>query len=187
MLEEIDKTVNVLTQGGVILYPTDTIWGIGCDATNQKAVERIYKIKKRIESKSLIILVSDTEMLKEYVSDTPDIAWDLVNNVDRPTTFIYPKAKNLAKKVVASDGSVAIRVVSDEFCRQMITLFGKPIVSTSANISGEPTALFFNKVSAEIKKNVNYIVGLYHDTIREIRPSTLIRLFSSGEYEIIRK
>lgn len=187
MLEEIDKTVNVLAKGGIILYPTDTIWGIGCDATNQAAVEKIYKIKKRIESKSLIILVSDTEMLMDYVSDTPDIAWDLLNNMDRPTTFIYPRAKNLAKKVIASDGSIAIRVVCDEFCKQMITFFGKPVVSTSANISDEPTALLFNKISSEIKKKVDYIVDFDQDKIREIRPSTIIKLFNNGDYEVLRK
>jgi L-threonylcarbamoyladenylate synthase len=187
MLEEIDRTVNFLTKGGIILYPTDTIWGIGCDATNQKAVEKIYKIKKRIESKSLIVLVSDTDMLKEYVSDIPDFAWDLVNGMDRPTTFIYPKAKNLAKKVIASNGSIAIRIVKDEFCRQLITLFGKPIVSTSANISGEPTAILFNKISSEIKKKMDYIVNIDQDKIREIRPSTIIKLFLDGNYEVLRK
>lgn len=187
MLEEIDKTVNVLAKGGIILYPTDTVWGIGCDATNQKAVERIYKIKKRIENKSLIILVSDTDMLKEYISEIPEIVWDLVKNVDRPTTFIYPKAKKLAKKIIASDGSIAIRIVRDEFCRQMITLFGKPVVSTSANISGEPPPLIFSKISSEIKKRMDHIVALDQDKIREIRPSTIIKLFKNGDYEIIRK
>lgn len=187
MLEEVDKTLNILTKGGIILYPTDTIWGIGCDATNESSVEKIYKIKKRIESKSLIVLVSDQDMLKEYVEDIPDIAWDLVRSMDRPTTFIYPGAKGLAKKVISSDGSIAIRIVRDEFCRQMITLFGKPVVSTSANVSGEQMALLFSKISPEIKNSVDYIVSLYQDTIREIRPSTLIKLFSNGEYEIIRK
>lgn len=187
MLEEIDTTVNVLTKGGIILYPTDTIWGIGCDATNQAAVQKIFKIKKRLESKSLIILASDIEMVKDYVENIPEIAWDLVKNMDRPTTFIYPKAKNLAKKAIASDGTVAIRVVSDEFCKQMITFFGKPVVSTSANVSGEPTALLFSKISSEIKKNVDYIVNLYHENIKEIRPSTIIKLLEDGNYEIIRK
>lgn len=187
MLEEVDKSVNVLTQGGVILYPTDTIWGIGCDATNQKAVERIYKIKKRIESKSLIVLVSDIDMLKEYIAEIPEIFWDLINNVDRPTTFIYPEARKLAKKVIASDGTIGIRIVRDEFCRQMITFFGKPVVSTSANVSGEITPLLFSKISSEIKRQMDYIVQLDHEVIREIRPSTIIKLFKNGNYEIIRK
>jgi len=187
MLNEIEKTINVLNKGGIVLYPTDTVWGIGCDATNIKATDRIYKLKKRRETKTMIILVSDTEMLKEYVSNIPEIAWDLINSFKQPTTIIYPEAKNIAKNLIGPDGSIAIRVVLDNFCKQLITLFGKPIVSTSANISGEATPLLFSKIEEKIKDSVDYIVKIDHDKIKQLKPSTILKLHSDGEFEIIRK
>jgi L-threonylcarbamoyladenylate synthase len=187
MFEEICNAINVLTKGGIILYPTDTVWGLGCDATNQKAVEGIYKIKKRATDKGLIVLVNDVEMLKEYVNNIPVIAWDLINNLEQPTTIIYPEAKKLAKNLIGKDNSIAIRIVKDAFCNQMITLFGKPIVSTSANISGEAAPLMFNNISEKIIRSVNYVVNIDHSIIKQLKPSTIIKLHKDGEYEVIRK
>jgi L-threonylcarbamoyladenylate synthase len=187
MYEEICNSINVLTKGGIILYPTDTVWGLGCDATNQKAVAGIYKIKKRNEEKRMIVLLNDSDMLKEYVNNVPEIAWDLINNLEEPTTIIYPEAKNLAKNLIGPDKSVAIRIVKDEFCKQMITLFGKPIVSTSANISGEAAPLMFNNISEKIVQSVNYVVNMDHSKIKQLKPSTIIKLHKDGEYEVIRK
>jgi len=145
---EIEQCLKVLRNGGTILYPTDTIWGIGCDATNSKAVNKIYRLKKRVESKSLIILLDTPEKIKNYVTQVPEIALDLLENIDRPLTIIYPGAKNLAKNVIAEDNSIAIRIVKNEFCRKLIHEFDKPIVSSSANISGEPSPLVFKKYFA---------------------------------------
>ena len=187
MLDEIQNTILILNKGGIVLYPTDTVWGIGCDATNQTATDRIYKLKKRSEFKTMIILVSDTDMLKEYVNNIPDIAWDLIKSFLQPTTIIYPEAKNIAKNLIENDGSIAIRIVKDEFCKQLITLFGKPIVSTSANYSGETTPLLFSKISDKIKKSVDYIVNIDHDKIKQLKPSTILKLHSDGEFQIIRQ
>ncbi|NTW24637.1 MAG: threonylcarbamoyl-AMP synthase [Lentimicrobium sp.] len=183
---EIATTLKVLKEGGVILYPTDTIWGIGCDALNSKAVEKVYKIKQRTESKSLIILVNSFEMLQKYIDKIPDIAGDLISNIDNPVTVIYDNARNLPKNVTASDGTIAIRVVKDEFCNRLIGDFGNPIVSTSANLSGEPTAMVFSKISDSIKTQVDYAVQLYHDLFNQAKPSTIIRLFANGDFKIIR-
>ena len=187
METDLQKCLEVLKNGGTILYPTDTIWGIGCDATNNKAVDKIYRMKKRMESKSLIILVEDEERLKQYTGTIPGIAWDLIRSVDTPLTIIYPKARNLAKSVIAEDGSIAIRIVKNEFCVQLIRRLDKPIVSTSANISGQTPPLMFKQISSEIKKEVDYVVTLYQDILREVKPSTIIRLMETGEFEIIRK
>jgi len=188
MLDEIENAIHVLNKGGIILYPTDTVWGIGCDATNQSAVDRIYKLKRRSENKTMIILVSDTEMLKDYVDSVPEIAWDLINSFKQPTSIIYPDAKNIAKNLIGPDGSVAIRViVKDEFCKQLVTLFGKPIVSTSANFSGETTPLLFNKISEKIKESVDYVINIDHDKIKQLKPSTILKLHSDGEFQIIRR
>jgi len=187
MLKDLENAVSVMKKGGIILYPTDTVWGIGCDATNYDAIDRIYKLKKRKESKSMIILVNDTRMLQEYVSNVPDIAWDLINTFEKPTTIIYPHAKNIAKNLIGSDGSVAIRIVKDEFCKQLVTILEKPIVSTSANISGEQTPLSFNKIHDQIKQSVDYIVSINHDKINQFKPSTILRLMENGEFQIIRQ
>jgi len=187
MEQDILRCLEVLKKGGTILYPTDTIWGIGCDANNPKAVEKIYRIKKRMESKSLIILVEDEERLKRHTGAIPEIAWDLLHSVDTPLTIIYPQARNLAKNVIAEDGTIAIRIVKNEFCRQLIRRFGKPIVSTSANISGQAPPLMFKLISNEIKNEVDYVVTLYQDLLQEVKPSTIIKLRETGEFEIIRK
>jgi L-threonylcarbamoyladenylate synthase len=184
---EIDRTIKVLKDGGVILYPTDTIWGIGCDATNHRAVEKVYRIKKRKENKSLIILVNGFEMLGQYVDKVPDIAGDLFNSIDKPVTVIYDSARNLPKNVGSSDGTIAIRIVKDEFCSRLIGEFGRPVISTSANISGEAAPLVFSKIKETIKTQVNYTVQLYHDLFMQAKASTIIRLSGNGEYKIIRE
>lgn len=187
MKQEIRRCIEVLRRGGTILYPTDTIWGIGCDATNFRAVQKIYKIKKRMESKSLIVIVDREDMLVQYVESVPEIAFDLIRNVTTPLTIIYPKAKNLAKNIVAHDGSIGIRMIRNEFCYKLIRMFGRPIASTSANLAGRPAPLFFKKISDEIIRQVDYTVNIEREAVREIKPSTIIRLKDDGEFEIIRK
>jgi L-threonylcarbamoyladenylate synthase len=184
--QELWRAVEILRSGGIILYPTDTIWGIGCDATNFKAVENVYKLKHRVESKSLIVLLDDETKLPEFVEKVPDISFDLINSLNKPTTIIYSHAKNLASNVIAADGSIAIRVTKDPFCRDLIKLFGKPIVSTSANISGDPSPVIYRDVPEDILNGVDYIVNFYHERMNSPKPSTIIRLFENGEFIIIR-
>ncbi len=187
MEEEVRKTVEYLKNGKVILYPTDTIWGIGCDATSQKVVQKVFKIKRRQESKSMIILLDDVERLTEYVEFVPDIAFDLITSIETPLTVIFSNARNLAKNVVAADRTIAIRISRDEFCRKIIREFGKPIVSTSANISGEPNPILFSQISEKIKKEVDYVVKLHRTRITETKPSTIIKLKIDGSYDVIRQ
>ena len=186
MEQEIERCIAVLKKGGTILYPTDTIWGIGCDATSEKAVAKIYHIKKRAEIKSLIILVDDRDMISDYVKSVPEIAWDLMDSVDKPLTIIYPNAKNLPKNVIGEDKSIAIRVVKNDFCIRLIKKFGKPIVSSSANISGDQAPLVFRCISKEIIQNVDYVVNLNQDILQEVKPSRIIKLEESGAFNIIR-
>lgn len=183
---EVEKTVKILRQGGTILYPTDTIWGIGCDATNQRAVEKIYKIKQRIPDKSLLILTDTIERIYNYVIEVDPLIEELVRSFNRPLTVIYPGAKNLAKGVAAADKSIGIRVARDEFCRLVISKLDKAIVSTSANISGAATPFRFQQVSEEVKNAVDYVVDLYHDKITELKPSRIIRIKDKGDFEVIR-
>ncbi len=183
---EIRNCIDVLRKGGTILYPTDTVWGIGCDATNAKAVQKVFKIKKRMESKSLIVLLDRKERLSGYISSIPAIALDLLDSVDTPLTIIYPNAQNLAKNIIASDGTIAIRLTRFEFCYKLIRMFGKPIVSTSANISGQSAPLIFKRISEEIVSQVDYVVKIGHEEIRKTKPSTIIKLKSNDEFEIIR-
>jgi L-threonylcarbamoyladenylate synthase len=183
---EIKHCIKAMTSGGIILYPTDTIWGIGCDATNAKAVSKIYRLKQRVERKSLIILLDEAEKLTHYVTNIPEIAWDLLKNVDTPLTIIYQEARNLASNVIAEDGSVAIRITKNEFCRKLIHAFGKPIVSTSANISGATPPLAFRNIVREIITGVNYVVDESLDEIHELKPSRIIKLNQNGEFRIIR-
>jgi L-threonylcarbamoyladenylate synthase len=185
--QEVQRALEVLRAGGIILYPTDTIWGIGCDATNSRAVEKVYKLKQRVESKSLIVLLDDMEKLPVYVEKVPEITFDLLNSIDTPLTIIYSNARNLAKNVMAADKTIAIRIVREHFCKELIRSFNKPIVSTSANVSNDPTALMFSNISKEISEKADYIVNLYQNRLNQTKPSTIIRLFESGEYEVIRK
>ncbi|MCX6267184.1 MAG: L-threonylcarbamoyladenylate synthase [Bacteroidetes bacterium] len=186
MEEEIKKCIYILQTGGTILYPTDTIWGIGCDATNMVAVDKIYHLKRRMEQKSLIVLLDDAEKLSDYVAAIPEIAGDLIKKADTPLTIIYPEAKNLAKNVIAEDGSVAIRIVRTEFCRRLIHEFGKPIVSTSANISGKNPPLTFRNISDEIILGVDHVVEESMDQIYVLKPSRIIKLEQNGEFTVIR-
>jgi len=186
MEKEIDKAVEVLKKGGVIVYPTDTIWGIGCDATNEKAVNKVYKLKKRLEKKTMIVLICKTESIEKFVSHVPPIAYDLINSWQKPLTIIYNGAKNLAKNLIRDDKTVAIRVSKDEFSQKLIAKFGKPIVSTSANESGEPAPLFFKDIDQNILDGVDYVVDLYHNSMNDMKPSTIIKLENDGNFEIIR-
>lgn len=183
---EIEKAADVVNKGGVILYPTDTIWGLGCDATNAKAVEKIFLIKRRTVSKSLIILAENVKRITQHVSADPDLIQDLVESFDRPTTIIYPGARKLAKNVVAPDGSVAVRLARHDFCKGLITALDKPIISTSANISGEPAPSLYAHISDEIRKNVDYIVDWERYALKDIKPSTVIKLREDGLYDVIR-
>lgn len=187
MKEEIKKTLDHLKNGKVILYPTDTIWGIGCDATNQQAVERIYRLKQRVETKSMIILLDNAENLPKYVDHIPEITMDLVNSVESPLTVIYSGAKGLAKNVIASDGTIAIRIVKDAFCAELIRQFGKPIVSTSANVSGTKDPISFSQVPSVILEGVDYAVDHNRNRIVKMKASRIIKLSPNGEFTIIRK
>lgn len=186
LMEEVNKALEVLKSGGLLLYPTDTIWGIGCDATNKEAVDKIFKLKKREEIKSMIVLVDLEQKLNRYLKEVPEIAWDLIENSDKPLTIIYPDATGLASNLIHEDGSIAIRVVKDEFCNKLINRFGKPIVSTSANISGEATPETFKDISASILHGVDYVVNLRQNESGIVKPSTIIKLAMNGEIKIIR-
>lgn len=178
--EEIRKTLGILKNGGVILYPTDTIWGLGCDATNPEAVKRIYDIKKRADNKSMLVLLDDAGKIASY-ADVPDIALDLIEVADKPTTIIYPGAKRLAPNLIAEDGTIGIRITREEFTRSLIFRYNKPIVSTSANISGEPSPHFFGEISEEIKNAVDYIVDYRRNDHKPAAPSSIIKLGMGGE------
>ena len=173
--------------GGIILYPTDTIWGIGCDATNEKAVQKVYELKKRTDNKAMLVLTDSSAKLSMYVSDMPDIAWDLIEVADKPLTIIYPHAKNLASNLLGEDGSVGIRVTNEAFSRRLCQQFRKAIVSTSANISGQPGAANFNEISEEIKSSVDYIVNFRQDDMSRPKPSSIIKLDKGGVIKIIRE
>lgn len=184
---DLRKSIEVLEKGGTLLYPTDTVWGIGCDATNETAAAKVYYIKSRVESKSMIILLDAFEKLETYVENVPGITFDLLKSIDNPVTIIYSHARNLAANIVAADGTIAIRIVKEPFCMELIRQFGKPIVSTSANISGEPAPALFNQISDEIKNQVDYIVTYKQNYFERSKPSTIIRLEDSGSYTIIRQ
>lgn len=187
MKETIAKAFEVLKSGGIILYPTDTIWGIGCDATNPEAVAKVYKLKQREDSKSMLVLVETPNRLQSYINQVPELAWDLIELSEKPLTIIYPEAKNLAKNLVAADGSIGIRVVKHEFCEQLIRRFGKPIVSTSANISGKATPKDFYSISDEIVKGVDMIIPEEFDTSKGQTASGIIQLGVNGEVKVIRE
>lgn len=184
---EIEAAVDVLKEGGIILYPTDTIWGIGCDATNPDAVAKVYELKKRSESKSLVTLVSDIDMIGKYVKVIPEVAINLLEVNDKPMTIIYPDAINLAPNVIAEDGSVGIRVPNNDFCVQLIRKFRKPIVSTSANISGEPAPQVYEEIALEIIEGVDYVVDPYLEEGSTGEASQIIKVGLHSEIEIIRQ
>lgn len=186
MDQEIQNAKEALNKGGVIVYPTDTIWGIGCDATNSKAVDKIYQIKKRESSKTLILLIDHEDKIKDYVEDVDDCVYDLMDSWNKPLTIIYPNAKNIAKNLIREDGTIAIRVTKDPYSQQLIKEFGKPIVSTSANFSGDVTPIYFNMISDELLNRMDYIVNLFHDSMNEMKASTIIRLNQDCSFEVIR-
>ena len=185
--QDIEKAIEVLKSGGIILYPTDTIWGIGCDATNEKAVQRVYEIKKRDDSKSMLILLDEPDKLWDYVDEVPTMAWQLIEYSEKPLTIIYPQGKNLAKNLLADDGSIGIRIVKDEFCKDLMRKFGKPIVSTSANVSGKPAPVNFLDIDDEIKNSVDYIVKWRQKDRKRAKPSSIIKLGLKNEIKIIRE
>ncbi len=184
---DIENAVKVLREGGVVLYPTDTIWGIGCDATNPKAVERVYKIKLREDSKALICLVDSDARIQRYVRDVPDVAWDIMELATKPTTVILDGATGLAPNLYAEDGSVGFRITREEFSKQLCYRFQKPIVSTSANISGEPSARTFKEIPQEIIDAVDYVCSFRRGDKTKVQPSSIIKLKKNGEVEIIRQ
>jgi len=185
--DDLTKALEVLRAGGVILYPTDTIWGIGCDATNPLSVRRVYEIKQREDVKSMLILMENPNLLNSYVSEVPEIAWDLIEVADKPITIIYPGAKNLAANLIAPDGSIGIRLTDEPFTQQLIQRFRKPIVSTSANVSGQKSPQNFQEISEEIKNAMDYIVRYRQNDLSKFNPSSIIKLGKGGEIEIIRK
>jgi L-threonylcarbamoyladenylate synthase len=187
MTEDIKSAVQVLKKGGIILYPTDTIWGIGCDATHPAAVNRIYEIKQRKDSRSMLVLIDAAANIDRYVQVVPEIAWNLVELADKPLTIIYPGAKNLAPNLLSDDRSIGIRVVQDEFCQKLIQQFRKPIVSTSANISGQSWPENFDAIDAVIINSVDYVVKWRQDDYSKGQPSAIIKVGLKGEVEVIRK
>lgn len=185
--EEVEKSLQILKEGGIILYPTDTIWGIGCDATNAEAVDKVFKLKGRDETKSMIILLDSENKLAGYVNEIPDVAYDLIGYAENPLTIIYSGAKNLPPNVINADGSVAIRVVNHPFCQQLLQRFRKPIISTSANLSGEPSPANFAAISQEIKDGVDYVVDYEQDELSPRKPSTIMKLEPDGRFAFLRK
>jgi len=186
MKTEIENTIKVLASGGTIIYPTDTIWGIGCDATNDKAVAKVFDLKQRSESKSLIILVDSISMLQLYIPDIPDEIPSFLNKTMRPTSVIYNDPKGLASNVVAADNTVAVRIVQNKFCKALIREFGGPIVSTSVNLSNQPSPARFDEIDPLLLKQVDYIVNLPAVESKSTA-SQIIKVGDLGEIEYIRK
>ena len=184
--EDIQLCLTTLQKGGIILYPTDTVWGIGCDATNEAAVAKIFALKNRVDTKAMIILLGDEANLANYVSDNNLQIFDFIKGIHKPTTVIYQKAINLAKNLVAEDGSVAIRITKDAFCKDLMKALGKPIVSTSANISGYPTPLCFEDISLDIKEGVDYVVKHRQEETSMQMPSSIVKWDEGGNLIIIR-
>ena len=187
MQNDINKALATLKSGGTILYPSDTIWGIGCDATNQRAAQKIYNIKGRDKESSFIVLLDEPKKISDYVNNIPDILWDLIDSIDFPTTIIYPEAKNLPKNVTAKDGSIAIRIIREGFAHELIKQFKKPLVSTSANFSGETSPLLFKDIAEDLIKKVDYVAKTGRSVLQKMKPSTLIKLKPNGEFDILRQ
>ena len=185
--DEAKKCIEVMRQGGVILYPTDTVWGIGCDATNPAAVKRVFEIKKRCDSKAMLLLVDSPDRLVRYVGNVPQVAWDLIDLTTTPMTIIYDGARNIAPELIAEDGSVGIRVTSELFSKELCYRFQKAVVSTSANISGEPTPANFSEISPEIIEAVDYVVNYKQLDKGRAKSSSIIKLSADGTVSIIRR
>jgi L-threonylcarbamoyladenylate synthase len=185
--DELAKALKVVQEGGIILYPTDTIWGIGCDATNSEAVKKIYQLKRRDEAKSMIILLDTDNKLESYIQEVPSVAYDLIEFSENPLTLIMPGAKNVSPALISADGSLGVRIVKHDFCQQLIQRLRKPLVSTSANISGRPSPQNFGQIEQEIIDGVDYVVDLEQHTMERKKPSTIMRLQPDGRFEFIRR
>lgn len=175
-----------MAAGGLILYPTDTIWGIGCDATNEEAVRKVYALKRRSDHKAMLLLLDSSAKLNYYVQEVPDVAWDLIELADSPLTVIYSGARNVAPNLLAEDGSVGIRITQEEFSHKLCERFRKPLVSTSANVSGAPSPANFSEISDTIKSGVDYIVRYRQEDLSKAAPSHIIKLGAGGLVKIIR-
>ena len=185
--DEVKKAFDVIQQGGIILYPTDTIWGIGCDATNTEAIKKIYTLKQRAQEKSMIILLDTENKLESYIREVPAIVYDLIDFAESPLTLVMPGARNISPLLISDDGSVGVRVSKHPFCQQLIQRMRKPLVSTSANISGKPSPQNFTQIAAEIIEGVDYVVDIDQHDLSVKKPSTIMRIDPSGLFEFIRK
>ncbi len=185
--EDLLQAVETLRKGGIILYPTDTVWGIGCDATNEEAVRRIYSVKQREDSKAMLCLLDAPGKLQGYVEDIPSIAWDLINYATRPLTLIYPKGRNIAHNLLAEDGSIGIRITNEKFSKRLCEMLLAPLVSTSANISGESAARNFSQISPLIIQSVDYVVHYRRNDKSEPSPSSVIKIGEGNLFHIIRE
>ncbi|WP_333853996.1 L-threonylcarbamoyladenylate synthase [Epilithonimonas sp.] len=183
---DLTQAIETLQSGGTILYPTDTIWGIGCDATNPEAIKKIFDIKKREQNKSLIILVESEKRLQDLV-DVPEMAWQIIDLSEKPVTIVYENPKNLPKELLAEDGSVGIRIVKNDYCKKLISKLNKPLVSTSANLSGQKSPMKFSDISEEIKNSVDYIVEDNHDKVSEFSGSSVIKVWNNNQIKILRE
>ena len=186
MNQEIQNAYEVIQKGGIILYPTDTVWGIGCDATNPEAVAKIYKLKQRAETQSMIVLMNGEKMIYNVFKEIPEVAWQIIDLSENPTTLVLDKPRNVAPNLIAPDQTLGIRIVKEPFCFKLMEKMKKPLVSTSANISGQPTPKSFKEISPEIIKGVDYVVNLQHEKIAG-KPSTIIKLTNDSQVKIIRK
>lgn len=186
MKEQIEKALEVLRKGGLILYPTDTVWGIGCDATNPQAVDKIYKLKRSTDKKSMLVLVDKIDNVARYATKVPDVAWQLMELTDKPLTLILPNACGIAENLIPDEGTIGIRVPDHDFCRELLRKFGRPLVSTSANISGEATATRPAEISKVISDGVDFIVDPRCEGHSTHKPSSIIMLGESGQIKIIR-
>ncbi len=184
--QEVQKAFEVIANGGIILYPTDTVWGIGCDATNELAIQKIYALKKRAESKSMIVLMNGEKMMYQVFKNIPEVAWQIIDLSEKPTTLILDKPQHIAKNIIAEDETLGVRIVNEPFCFKLMERMKKPLVSTSANISGMPTPKSFKEIAPEIIKGVDYVVNLHQEKICE-KPSTIIKLGLDNQVKVIRK
>lgn len=184
--DDVRRAVETMRNGGIILYPTDTVWGIGCDATNAEAVEKIFRLKQRADSKSMLSLVDSEAMLERFATDIPDVAYQLIEAADKPLTIVYSHPTGLARNLIAPDGSAGIRITGERFSRELCRAMRRPVVSTSANISGQPAATDFDSIAEEVRRGVDYIVGYGHRLGRDASPSAIIKLGDGGLVKVIR-
>jgi L-threonylcarbamoyladenylate synthase len=184
--QEVQKAFEVIANGGIILYPTDTVWGIGCDATNELAIEKIYALKKRAESKSMIVLMNGEKMMYQVFKNIPEVAWQIIDLSEKPTTLILDKPQHIAKSIIGTDDTLGVRIVKEPFCFKLMERMKKPLVSTSANISGMFTPKSFKEIAPEIIKGVDYVVNLHQEKICD-KPSTIIKLGLDNQVKVIRK